>query len=108
MTNAARKIRQNPTNQQVLVSIFKKAEEEYKKLEEIFRLVGWEELPDELKVEIEDDVRGYIDELEGRFSTHCPLVQRRRESVDFWVNSYIDGICTLETAVNSLKVNKLQ
>ena len=105
--NAARKVKTTPNSEPVLISIFKKAEEEYKKVEQMFSLVGWEGLPDELKVEIEDDVRGYIEELEGRFSTHCPLVQRRRESVDFWVNSYMDGICTLETAVNALKIKKL-
>ncbi|NBB76721.1 MAG: hypothetical protein GVY02_05020 [Bacteroidetes bacterium] len=107
MMNAAKKVRRTPKSEPVLLSIFKKAEEEYKKVEQMFSLVGWEGLPDELKVEIEDDVRGYIEELEGRFSTHCPMVQRRRESVDFWVNSYIDGICTLETAVNALKIKKL-
>lgn len=107
MMNAARKVKTTPNSEPVLISIFKKAEEEYKKVEQMFSLVGWEGLPDELKVEIEDDVRGYIEELEGRFSTHCPLVQRRRESVDFWVNSYMDGICTLETAVNALKIKKL-
>ena len=107
MMNAARKVKTTPNSEPVLISIFKKAEEEYKKVEQMFSLVGWEGLPDELKVEIEDDVRGYIEELEGRFSTHCPLVQRRRESVDFWVHSYMDGLCTLETAVNALKIKKL-
>lgn len=107
MTNAAKKLHLAQKNEPVLVSIFKKAEKEYKELEEMFSLIGWEEVPEELKFAIEDDVRGYIDELNGRYSTTCTGVQRRRESVDFWVNSYLDGICSLETTLDALKVTKL-
>lgn len=107
MTNAAKKLNQLQKNEPVLISIFNKAEKEYKELEEMFNLIGWGELPDKLKFEIESDVRGYIDELNGRYSTMCAGVQRRRESVDFWVNSYLDGICSLETALEALKVTKL-
>ena len=107
MTNAAKKLTRSPKSEPILISIFKKAEKEYKELEEMFRLIGWEELPDSLKFAIEDDVKGYIDELKGRYSTTCAAVQRRRESVDFWVSSYLDGICSLETALDALKVTKL-
>lgn len=91
----------------VLRSIFREAELEHRKIQQMFNLLGWNELPDDLKYVIKDDVKGYIDELEGRFSTNCPLVQRRRESVDFWVNSYLDGICSINTAVESLQSTKL-
>ncbi len=107
MTNAAKKLSRIKKSEPVLISIFKKAEKEYQKLEEMFKLIGWEDLPAELKFEIESDVKGYIDELQGRYSTTCSSVQRRRESVDFWVNSYLDGICSLETAIDALKVKKL-
>lgn len=107
MTNAAKKLTHTSKNEPLLVTIFRKAEKEYKELEEMFKLIGWQELPDTLKFAIEDDVRGYIDELKGRYSTTCAGVQRRRESVDFWVNSYLDGICSLETAIDALKVTKL-
>lgn len=107
MTNAAKKLNQLQKNEPILVSIFKKAEEEYQELEEMFKLVGWDELPEELKFAIEADVKGYIDELKGRYSTTCAAVQKRRESVDFWVNSYLDGICSLETALDALRVTKL-
>ena len=93
--------------QPALLSIFKKAEAEFKELEQMFSMLGWAALPHQLKLVIEEDVRGYIDELRGSYSTNCPLVQRRRESVDFWVNSYQDGICTLDTAVKALKVEML-
>lgn len=91
----------------VLRSIFRQAELQHRKIQQMFTLLGWEDLPEGLKYIIEDDVKGYVDELEGRYSTNCPLVQRRRESVDFWISSFQDGICTLNTAVESLKVTKL-
>jgi len=107
MTNAAKKIAKARQHAPILLSIFQKAEKEYKELEEMFQLIGWGDLPEELKFAIESDVRGYIDELNGRYSTTCAGVQRRRESVDFWVNSYLDGICSLETALDALRVTKL-
>lgn len=91
----------------VLNSIFHKAEAEYRETEEMFTLLGWGDLPGELKLVIEEDVKGYIDELRGQYCTNSEWVQRRRESVDFWVNSYIDGICDESTAIDSLRVKKL-
>ncbi len=107
MTNAAKKLNLARKHEPILVSIFQKAEKEYRELEEMFSLIGWSDLPEQLKFVIEDDVRGYIEELNGRYSTTCAGVQRRRESVDFWVNSYCDGICSLETALDALRVTKL-
>lgn len=91
----------------MLISIFKKVELEKRKSDEIFQSLGWESLPSELKFEIEEDVIGYYNELHGQYSTNCEFVQRRRESVDFWVKSYIDQLCSLETAIDSLKVNRI-
>lgn len=91
----------------VLLSIFKKAEAEFREVEQMFSLLGWDSLPNQLKLVIEEDVKGYIDELNGCYSTNSIFVQRRRESVDFWVNSYMDGICTLDTALQALKVEIL-
>lgn len=107
MTNAAKKLNKARRQEPILLSIFQKAEKEYKELEEMFQLIGWGDLPEALKFAIESDIRGYIDELNGRYSTTCAGVQRRRESVDFWVNSYLDGICSLETALDALRVTKL-
>lgn len=106
MTNAALK-NQTVKTEPVLQSIFLKAENEYRQIQEMFNLLGWGGLPDELKYEIEEDVKGYIDELHGKYSTHCPFVQRRRERVDFWVNSLLDGLCTADTAIEALKVKSL-
>ena len=91
----------------VLNSIFHKAEAEFRATEEMFVLLGWGELPGELKMVIEEDVKGYIDELKGQYCTNCEWVQRRRERVDFWVNSYLDGICDETTAIDSLRIKKL-
>jgi hypothetical protein len=107
MIHAAKNSVRKTTLKPALLSVFKKAEKEYRQTQEMFDLLGWGELPAELKFTIEDDVKGYVDELHGRYSTHCPLVQRRRESVDFWVKSYMDEICSLETAVDALKVSRI-
>ncbi len=104
MLNAAKKITRKKIQEPALLSILKQAKREHRKREQMFELIGWNSLPEELKIEIEADVKGYIDELHGRYSTNCPHVQRRRESVDFWVKSYMDGICTLQTALDALKV----
>jgi len=103
MMNAALRSPRKFHPEPVLRSIFREAELQHRQIEQMFTLLGWGSLPDDLKYVIKDDVKGYIDELEGNFSTNCPLVQRRRESVDFWVSSYRDEICSLETAVQSLK-----
>lgn len=73
-------------------------------MNEVFNLLGWIHLPLELKMTIHEDVKGYLNELEGRYSTACAYVQKRRERVDYWVNSYLDGLCSLKEAVNALKV----
>lgn len=73
----------------------------------MFSELGWDNLPEELKFVIEDDVKGYMDELHGRYSSNCPYIQRRRESVDFWVQSFMEGLCSLETAIESLKLKEL-
>jgi hypothetical protein len=105
--NAALKLNRTFQAEPVLRSIFKEAELEHRSIIQMYNLLGWGELPDELKFTIKEDVKGYIDELNGEYSTSCPLVQHRRESVDFWVNSYLDEICTLDTAVKALKTTRL-
>lgn len=107
MKSSALKKSRSTKVQPALLSIFKKAEADFKELEQMFSMLGWVTLPGQLKLVIEEDVKGYIDELQGNYSTNSSLVQRRRESVDFWVNSYRDGICTLDTAVKALKVEML-
>lgn len=107
MNNSALKSSSTFKTEPALFSIFHKAETEFRQIEQMFSMLGWGDLPNELKLAIEEDVKGYIDELHGNYSTNCPLVQRRRESVDFWINSYRDGVCTLDTASGALKVKTL-
>lgn len=108
MMNATRKItNKKRKNETAILTIFKKAELEQKQSDEMFDLLGWSSLPADLKFEIEEDVKGYYDELNGLYSTSCEYVQRRRESVDFWVKSFKDGLCSLQTAINSLRANKI-
>ncbi len=80
---------------------------EYTEMQQAFDLMSWGNLPDELKIEIYNDVRFMVQELKGMFSSCNPYVQRRRESVLFWVQSFQDGICSLETAIKAIKVKSL-
>lgn len=105
--NAAKKYKVKKQSVSPLLSIFKKAKEDHNKTEEMFDLLGWASLPAELKFAVQEDVKAYYDELHGRYSTNCAYVQRRRESVDFWVKSYLDGICSLDTAVHSVQIKPL-
>lgn len=107
MNSSALKTNTSFKTEPVLFSIFHKAETEYRQIEQMFDMLGWQELPNEIKLAIEEDVKGYIDELHGHYSTNCPFVQRRRERVDYWVNSYLDGVCTSDTASEALKVKSL-
>ena len=91
----------------VLRKAFIEAEKEHQALQEIFALMGWGDLPDALKMEIKEDVASMVDELKGQYSSCDPYVNKRRQSVTYWVNCYKDGICSLRTAIEALKVRKL-
>jgi len=88
----------------ILEQVLRDAQREHHRLQQIFEVMGWGELPDALKIEIKDDVQGMVDELEGRYSSCDPHVHARRKSVVYWVNAYRDGICSLETAIDVLKI----
>lgn len=80
---------------------------EHSELQEMFNMMGWGALPDKLKVIIRDDVAAMADELGGHYSSCDPFVRKRRQRVTYWVSCYRDGICSLETVVDALKVKKL-
>lgn len=91
----------------VLHKVLKEAEKEHRELQQMFMLMGWGDLPDALKIEIKDDVAAMVDELQGQYSSCDPHVARRRQRVVHWVESYRDSICTLETAIDALRIKKL-
>lgn len=108
--NTARKIIQRrPAGniEPVLRKVLIEAEREHRQLQEMFELMGWGGLPDALKMEIKDDVAAMVDELKGNYSSCDPFVSRRRQSVVYWISSYEDGICSLQTAIEALRVKKL-
>lgn len=69
---------------------------------DVFELLGWTDLPETLKNAIRPDLEAYRDELLGLYSTCDNGVRNRRKSVSYWVKAYRDGICTEETAAQSL------
>ncbi len=91
----------------LLKRIKKESAEEYTEMQEAFNLLGWAKLPDEIKIEIYDDVRFMVKELKGLYSTCDPYIQRRRETVHFWVQSFLDKIASKEAAIKALKVKSL-
>lgn len=91
----------------LLKRIKKESKQEFDEMQQAFELMGWGQLPDELKIEIFEDVRFMVQELRGYYSSCDPYVQRRRETVHFWVSSFQDGVCTLSAAIKALKVKPL-
>lgn len=91
----------------LLKRIKKESKQEFDEMQQAFELMGWGTLPDELKIEIFEDVRFMVQELKGYYSSCDPYVQRRRETVHFWVSSFQDGVCTLEAAIKALKIKPL-
>lgn len=97
----------NANLEPVLRKVLIEAEQEHRELQHMFELMGWSQLPDSLKIEIKDDVASMVAELQGQYSSCDPHVARRRRRVMHWVNSYEDGICSLQTAIEALRVHKL-
>jgi hypothetical protein len=91
----------------LLQRIKKESAEEYAEMQDAFDLLGWAKLPDEIKIEIYEDVRFMVKELKGLFSSCDPYIQRRRDTVHFWVQSFLDKIATKEAAIKALKVKML-
>ena len=91
----------------LLAKVWEEAEQEHEKLQDVFGMMGWGDLPDALKIEIKDDVVAMVQELEGLYSTCDPYVLKRRERVSYWVDTFQRGICSLQTAIDALKVTKL-
>ena len=91
----------------LLNRIKKESRQEFDEMEQTFELMGWAKLPEELKIEIYNDVKFMVQELKGYFSSCDPYVLRRRETVHYWVSCYQDGICSLNTAIKALKIKQL-
>lgn len=91
----------------VLRKVLKEAEKEHRDLQQTFKLMGWGDLPDALKMEIKDDVAAMVDELQGQYSSCDPYVERRRQRVVYWVENYQNGVCSLDTAINALHIKSL-
>lgn len=86
----------------VLEKAYQQAREEDQQLHEMFELLGWGLLPLELKYAIREDVKGVVDELNGCYASCDPFVEQRRKRVIYWVECYMDGVCSAETAVQAL------
>lgn len=87
------------------VHLLKDVFRRHQDVEQMLTLLGWQNLPQEVLIEIMDDLQGFADELSGRFSTLCPYVQNRRKRVIYWVDSVLNGICSTTTAAEALHIS---
>ncbi len=72
---------------------------------DVFELFGWGDLPDSIKSAIRPDMESYRDELMGLYSTCEQGVRDRRKSVSYWVKAWRDGVCSEQTAAESLSAS---
>ncbi len=106
--STAKKQQSVPFNPEpVLRKVLRDAKKEHQKLQEVFELMGWGELPDALKIEIKDDVKAMVDECRGRYSTCDPFVLKRRQRIIYWIENYQEKMCSLQTAVEALRIKSL-
>ncbi|WP_445664773.1 hypothetical protein [Fodinibius sp. AD559] len=91
----------------VLRKVLKEAEKEHRELQEMFKLMGWGDIPDALKLEVKDDVSAMVNELKGQYSSCDPYVDRRRQRVVYWIENYREGLCSLDTAIDALHIKSL-
>ncbi|MEX2632889.1 MAG: hypothetical protein WD267_02565 [Balneolales bacterium] len=101
MAITARKLSAKPILTPMLRTISKPVDQEDA---DLFNLFGWSDLPFALKNVIITDLAGYRDELLGMYSTRNEGIYNRRKSVAYWVNNFLSGSCSLETAVEMLEV----
>lgn len=85
-------------------SVLRDVSQRSQDVEQVLNLLGWSLLPNQVIIEILDDLSSYAEELKGGFSTICPYVQQRRKRVVYWVESLMNGICTAETAAQALHI----
>lgn len=74
---------------------------------DIFELMGWEQLPESIKLVIAIDLVGFRDELNGLYSTKDPYVLARRRTIYYWINQYLHHICSADTVEQALEVLNL-
>lgn len=102
---SALKLRDREVQQPVLRKVDLDKEFEDEALNQIYAAMGWSDLPYRLKFQIAPDIVGYYDELTGRYATCDPFVMARRSRVLYWIDSFRNGLCTLETVLDALKID---
>lgn len=103
--NTAVKLDQIDFDTPALQKVDLELQRESREFQTAFQLMGWQELPDELKAEIAMDVAAMINELKGSYCTSDPLVLQRRKSVRYWVEAYQNNQCSLKTAAEALSIH---
>mgnify|MGYP000435656829 CR=1 FL=1 len=70
---------------------------------EVLEMLGWARMPASLISAIDKDLEEFIREFKGQYSTVDERVRQRRNRIQYWMNNYKNGICSLETAYSAMK-----
>jgi hypothetical protein len=71
-------------------------------LSEALAVLGWNNLPIEIHTRIKDDLLQFMRELNGKYATTDAKILKRRRRLTFWINSYIQGDCSLNTLLEMI------
>ncbi len=103
--NTARKLyQQEEIVTPALAAIESHPAEENARLNEVYKALGWDDLPHRLKFAVAPDIVGYYDELRGLYSTCDPKVIARRKTVTYWIENYRSRVSSLETTLEMLRI----
>lgn len=106
METAAKLYDREETLQPVLRKVDLVMQHEDEQLNQIYTAMGWDDLPYRLKFLIAPDIVGYFDELTDRYSTSDPFVLARRQRVLYWIDTFRNGHCSLDTIMNALRIEE--
>lgn len=70
--------------------------------QELLETLGWSGIPLTLYKAIENDLELFMKEHLENHSTIDGNVRARRNRIQYWVNNYKNGICSLDTALLAL------
>ena len=64
---------------------------------DVFKLFGWDHLPESIKSAVRRDMEAYRDQLLGLYSPFDKGVAARRKSVSYWIKAFLEGTCSEQT-----------
>ena len=69
---------------------------------EVLEMLGWARMPAALISAIDKDLEEFVREFKGHYSTVDERIRQRRDRIQYWMNNYKNGICSLDTAYSAM------